>query len=56
MKTNNIWANKFKPTNQFYQYNELRKQKQKVDDLFVMALGGLLFLAGFVSCYIFMGG
>lgn len=56
MKTNNIWANKFKPTNQFEEYNELRNSKKVNDTIMVFAFAALMFLAGFMSCFIFIGG
>lgn len=56
MKTNNIWANKFKPTNQFEKYNELRNSKEVNDTIMVFAYSALMFIAGAMSCYIFMRG
>lgn len=55
MKTNNIWANKFKPTNQFEQYNRLR-QEQKVNTvIFAAAVVALLMIFDILCMYVFGG-
>lgn len=53
MKTNNIWANKMKAENQFEEFNQLRDERTFVENAQLIVYSLLLFLAGFVSCYVF---